>query len=166
MDYIVMGVSGCGKSTVGKLLAEILDVEFLEGDTFHTADNISRMKSGIPLTDSDRSPWLRRLGETVGQYQRNQQAFVMTCSALKKSYRQQLCGHCGQLTFVYLKGSRSEIYKRMSERQHHFMDLSLIDSQFEALEEPDQHESSITVLIEQPVRQLVQQILQASQQMN
>lgn len=165
MDYIVMGVSGCGKSTVGKLLAELLQAEFLEGDVFHTRSNISRMSSGIPLTDSDRSPWLKTLSNTISEYQRNQQAFVMTCSALKKSYRQQLSAHSGQLMFVYLKGSRSEIYKRMSERENHFMDLSLIDSQFDALEEPDQHEPVITVSIAQPVGLLVQQIQKASEEM-
>lgn len=158
MDYIVMGVSGCGKSTVGEQLAELLGLSFLEGDSFHTPSNISRMSSGIPLTDSDRVPWLKQLSEIIGEYQDKQQGFVMTCSSLKKSYRQQLCEKTGRLTFVYLKGSRAEIQKRMSGREGHFMDPALLDSQFDALEEPDKHELAITVSIAQPVQDIIQEI--------
>ncbi|WP_143821191.1 gluconokinase [Motiliproteus sp. MSK22-1] len=164
MNIIVMGVSGCGKSTVGKMLAEVMGIEFLEGDAFHPQDNISRMTAGVPLTDSDRSPWLRQLSAMVSERQGQQRDFVLACSALKKSYRQQLARGAEELIFVYLKGSRTEIYKRMAEREDHFMALSLADSQFEALEEPDQDENSITVSIDNPVQQIVDQIARAVEQ--
>ena len=166
MNVIVMGVSGCGKSTVGKMLAEMMGVEFLEGDSFHPKDNISRMAAGVPLTDTDRSPWLKKLGEMISERQQQNQPFVLTCSALKKSYRQKLANGSGELIFVYLKGSRTEIYKRMAEREDHFMALSLADSQFDALEEPDQDENSITVSINNPVQQVVDQIARAIGQLS
>ncbi|MCJ8299160.1 MAG: gluconokinase [Pseudomonadales bacterium] len=160
MYIIVMGVAGSGKSTIGKNLAGFLDVDFLEGDDYHTAENVSLMSAGVPLNDDNRAPWLTILNQTMSQRVAQQQGFVLACSALKKTYRQQLINNIDNLKFVYLKGSRAEIHSRMAARENHFMSLSLIDSQFEALEEPDQEENLITVSINNPVQQVVDQIAQ------
>ncbi|NRA56091.1 MAG: gluconokinase [Gammaproteobacteria bacterium] len=161
MYIIVMGVAGSGKSTVGKNLASLLAIDFLEGDDFHTQRNVSLMSAGIPLTDKDRAPWLATLNHTISERISHKKGFVLACSALKKNYRQQLINNLDNLHFVYLKGSRAEIHSRMAARENHFMALSLIDSQFDALEEPDQTENLITVSINNPVDQLVVQIVQA-----
>lgn len=161
MYIIVMGVAGSGKSTVGKNLARLLAVDFLEGDDFHTNENVSLMSAGIPLNDEDRAPWLATLNRTISERIAHKDGFVLACSALKKTYRQQLIHNLDDLHFVYLKGSRAEIHSRMAARENHFMALSLIDSQFDALEEPDQTENLITVSINTPVHQLVDQIVQA-----
>ena len=160
MYIIVMGVAGSGKSTIGKNLAGSLQLDFLEGDDFHTAENVSLMSAGVPLNDENRAPWLALLNQTMSERIAQKKGFVLACSALKKTYRQQLINNIDNLKFVYLKGSRAEIYSRMAARENHFMSLSLIDSQFEALEEPDQEENLITVSINNPVQQVVDQITQ------
>ena len=160
MYIVVMGVSGCGKSTIGKNLADLLDLDFLEGDDFHTPENVSLMSAGIPLNDDNRAPWLAILNQTMSQHIAQKKGFVLACSALKKSYRAQLINNINNIKFVYLRSSRAEIHSRMAARENHFMALSLIDSQFDALEEPDQTENLITVSINNPVQQLVDQIVQ------
>lgn len=131
MILIVMGVSGSGKTTVGKLLADRLDYRFLDADDYHPHANIEKMKAGTPLTDGDRAIWLERLRDMLSGNDR----IVMACSALKQAYRDVLMVG-SNVTFVYLKAERELIKKRFKERADHFMSPALIDSQFETLEEP------------------------------
>lgn len=153
-----MGVCGCGKSTIGERLAAELGATFLEGDSFHPPENVRRMSAGIPLSDADRAPWLARLADELAACNRTGKAAVLSCSALKKRYREQLAAS-GPLTFVYLQGERSEIERRMSLRQNHFMVASLIESQFATLEEPGPDESCIRISILHPVDEIVRQVL-------
>ena len=130
-----MGVSGSGKSTIGHMLAEALGVVFLEGDEFHTPENVSKMSSGIPLTDEDRWPWLDRLANAAIEHSDN--GYVVSCSALKKSYRTHLFSKIGdQLKIIHLNGDFELILDRMSARSNHYMPSDLLKSQFEALEMP------------------------------
>jgi len=139
--YVVMGITGCGKSTVGELLARKLGVDFVEGDDYHSRENVQRMKSGTPLTDDDRAEWLRALANRIRVAMDADAGVVLTCSALKRSYRDVLRSAAPQVRFIFLKGSRSLIEKRISTRQGHFMPPSLIESQLSTLEEPhsDEH---------------------------
>jgi carbohydrate kinase (thermoresistant glucokinase family) len=130
-----MGVSGVGKSTVGKALAKALDVRFIEGDDYHPLANIDKMRSGHPLTDEDRSGWLDAL---VLELARSHEGAVLACSALKQSYRDRLYGDRSQaIIFVYLDAPKESIASRLARRKGHFMPPSLLDSQFEALEPPE-----------------------------
>ncbi len=132
---LVMGVSGCGKTTIGKQLAEQLKVPFLEGDDYHPESNISKMKSGEPLTDDDRMPWLQNLAKAAQQHEKD--GFVMACSALKAKYRNVLKLLIdSELSIVFLDGKYETILKRMEARSGHFMPADLLKSQFEALELP------------------------------
>ncbi len=126
-----MGVSGCGKSTVGALLARRLGAEFLDADEFHPPQNVARMAAGVPLTDADRLPWLERLN---AELKRREHA-VLACSALKESYREVLARgiHC---RLVHLRGPIELIRARLQERQHRYMPASLLESQFATLEPP------------------------------
>lgn len=160
MNLIIMGVCGCGKSTIGEHLAAALNAEFIEGDSYHPQENVKRMSAGIPLTDADRAPWLERLTEVLANASASGKTAVLSCSALKKSYRQQLASN-GPVTFVYLHGDRAEIERRMSLRQNHFMVASMVSSQFEALEEPTADEPCIRVSILQPVDRIVDEVLEA-----
>lgn len=158
MNLVIMGVCGCGKSTIGKRLADALDARFIEGDSFHSPHNVQRMSAGIPLTDADRVPWLQSLRDELAAEHRAGHRAVLSCSALKKSYRQILAAS-GPLTFVYLQAERAEIERRMSLRQNHFMVATLVDSQFETLQEPGPDEACIRVSVLQSVPQIVQEIL-------
>lgn len=136
MFLIVMGVSGSGKSTVGKLLAAKLGYPFYDGDDFHPAANVEKMSRGIPLDDADRAGWLAALADLIrGSLQRGE-AGVLACSALKQRYRDQLCLDPAQVKFIYLKGSYELIKARMLSRPGHYMKPGMLDSQFAALEEP------------------------------
>ncbi|MGB5499415.1 MAG: gluconokinase [Maribacter sp.] len=133
--YIVMGVSGCGKSTVGKLLATKLKVPFFDGDDYHPEANVLKMASGLPLNDKDREGWLQKLNNISMEHKPN--GAVIACSALKETYRKQLKQHLEkQMVFVYLKGTFEEIHARLKERQDHYMPIELLKSQFETLEPP------------------------------
>lgn len=137
MFYIVMGVSGSGKSTVGKLLSDRLNCQFYDADDFHTPNNIAKMSLGKPLTDSDRLPWLLKLQDIVSYTIEQQKTAVMACSALKEQYRQIIAGKYPQkITWIYLRGDYNTIYKRIQLRQNHFLKESLLRSQFNTLEEP------------------------------
>lgn len=140
--YVVMGVSGSGKSQIGAALARTLDVEFIEGDDYHPAENVVRMSLGVPLTDDDRLPWLRALARRIRDAKEASTGLVMTCSALKRSYRDLLRGDAGapELQFVFLRGPRALIAERLAGRRGHFMPPTLLDSQFAALEEPSPDE--------------------------
>jgi gluconokinase len=139
--YVVMGVSGCGKSLIGTALARALDIDFVEGDDYHSAENVQRMSSGIPLTDDDREQWLGALAARLREAKDAGTGLVMTCSALKRSYRDVLLAGAGEVRFVFLRGSRALLAERMAGRRGHFMPASLLDSQLAALEEPapDEH---------------------------
>ena len=145
-----MGVSGAGKTTAGHLLAEALGYSFAEGDSFHDPANIVKMRGGIPLTDADRWPWLRRLGDEIGGWIDAGEGMVLTCSALKRSYRRVLVGGRIETRLVYLKGSKDMIRERLARRVGHYMPAALLDSQFSALEEPESEESAVVVDIGPP----------------
>jgi gluconokinase len=128
---VVMGVSGSGKSTVGAALAQRLRVPFVDADTLHPATNIAKMKAGEPLTDEDRYPWLGAVGEWLADHC---DGGVMSCSALKRKYRDRLRAHCPQIEFLHLTGSPELIERRQAGRPGHFMPTSLLKSQFDSLE--------------------------------
>ena len=156
-----MGVSGCGKSTVGALLALRLRWEFEDADWFHPAANVDKMHSGIPLTDEDRWPWLAAVAAWIDKTRRSGGHDVIACSALKRRYRDVLIGDRADVRLVYLKGDEALIARRIATRHEHFMPRSLLHSQFEALEEPGPDENPIVVSIEPRPREIVAQILSA-----
>jgi gluconokinase len=138
---VVMGVSGAGKTTVAALLAAALGSRFQEGDDLHPPANVEKMHSGTPLTDTDRMPWLHRIAEEIDGWRARGRSGVLTCSALKRSYRDIIIGDRPGVRLVYLKGSRDLIRRRMAARRGHFMPAALLDSQFATLQEPtpDEH---------------------------
>jgi len=140
--YVVMGVAGSGKSTIGAALARALGVEFVEGDAYHPPDNVRRMAAGIPLTDADRAGWLRALAARLHEAKAAGTGLVMTCSALRRSYRDVLRAGASDLRFIFLRGPRSLIAERLAGRRGHFMPASLLESQFAALEEPSAEEDA------------------------
>jgi gluconokinase len=142
---VVMGVSGSGKTTAAVLLAAALGCQFQEGDDLHPVANIEKMHGGTPLTDADRLPWLRKIAEEIDGWRARGESGVLTCSALKRSYRDIIIGDRVGVTLVYLKGSRELIGRRMAARHEHFMPLGLLDSQFETLQEPTPDEQPIIV---------------------
>lgn len=142
---VVMGVSGCGKSTVGKLLARSLRAEFLEGDDLHPPRNIERMAAGIPLTDNDRRDWLLEIAQQLADAHASGHALVVSCSALKRSYRDMLRTAASQLAFVHLHASRELLEARLAARPGHFMPGSLLDSQLQTLQPPGTDEHAITL---------------------
>ncbi|NKK74567.1 AAA family ATPase [Rhizobium leguminosarum bv. viciae] len=149
---IVMGVSGCGKSSVGEKLAEALRLAFVEGDALHPAANVEKMSKGIPLTDEDRMPWLDRIGEDIKASLEKSEGIIVSCSALKRIYRDRLRAAAGgNLFFVYLEGSRALLMKRMAERKGHFMPVSLLDSQLATLEVPTGEPGVVTVDIDDTI---------------
>src|SRR5215510_11101247 len=136
MIIVLMGVTGSGKSTVGKLLAGQLGWKFVEGDDFHSPKNIAKMRRGEPLNDADRRPWLEAIREVIRTTIDRSENAVIACSALKESYRKLLQIH-GQVSFIYLKASMALIEDRLKNRVGHFMNPDLIQSQFDTLEEPE-----------------------------
>lgn len=155
--YLVMGVSGCGKSTIGSLLATKLDAIFLDGDDFHPPANVAKMASGTPLNDADRIPWLQEIRKSMDEKVANGQKAVYACSALKQMYRDILSGPDEDVTFVYLKGTVKEIQERLQARSGHFMPTKLLQSQFDALEEPLE---AITVSISGTPGEVVSNIME------
>lgn len=139
--YVVMGVSGCGKSLIGTALARALDIDFVEGDDYHSAENVQRMSSGIALTDDERAQWLRALAARLRDAKDAGTGLVMTCSALKRSYRDVLRAGAGDVRFVFLRGPRALLAERIAGRRGHFMPPSMLDSQLATLKEPapDEH---------------------------
>jgi len=158
MIYVVMGVSGSGKSLIGKKLSKMLGLPFFDGDDFHPDTNVRMMAAGVPLNDENRIPWLNRLAEKIKEWEEEGGA-VLACSALKHAYREILAGDGGKekVRFIYLKGSHDLITGRLSKRDGHFMPPDLLRSQLDALEEP---EEAITVEINQSPDRIVQVILE------
>ena len=157
--YIIMGVSGCGKSTIGKLLADALQLPYFDGDDFHPEENVAKMSKGKALTDEDRLGWLQSLNQLSKH--NSEKGAVIACSALKKSYREVLLQDMVEtMVFVYLKGSFDEISRRMRERKDHFMPVGLLKSQFKTLEPP---RNAITVSITDPPAAIVTKILEQIQ---
>ena len=150
---IVMGVSGSGKSTVGKALADELGWAFFDADDFHPASNVEKMARGDALSDQDRQPWLESLHDLIKTQLKSDQASVLACSALKQSYRDTLRGKLANVRFLYLDGSFELIKGRLSERSGHFMKADLLKSQFAALEEPT---DAVWVSIDQDVAEIVE----------
>jgi gluconokinase len=142
---VVMGVSGSGKTTVAERLAGKLGWRFIEGDKLHPPANVEKMRQGIPLTDADRAPWLDRIREELKRWAAEGGSGVMTCSALKRAYRDHIRLARADVRFVYLKGSEALIKSRVAARHHEYMPASLLHSQFEALEEPSPDELVVTV---------------------
>jgi carbohydrate kinase (thermoresistant glucokinase family) len=152
---IIMGVSGCGKTTIADKLAEQLGWTFIESDNYHSEAHIHKMASGIPLMDADRLPWLERLHDLLIEFSQKNQPSVLACSALKEKYRQTLTAGLRNIRFVYLKGDYELIWQRMQERQH-YMQPSMLKSQFEALEEP---EDALVIDISHSPEKIVSEIL-------
>jgi gluconokinase len=142
---VVMGVSGSGKTTVAVLLAAALGCQFQEGDDLQPAAYVEKMHGGTPLTDADRLPWLRKIAEEIDGWRARGESGVMTCSALKRSYRDIIIGNRPDVTLVYLRGSHDLIRRRMAARHEHFMPVALLDSQFATLQVPAPDEHPITV---------------------
>jgi gluconokinase len=142
---VVMGVSGAGKTTVGELIAERLDWPFVDGDDLHPKANIDKMRSGVPLTDADRGPWLAAIGAWIDARAMADQPGVVACSALKRAYRDSLRKGRPQVRIVYLRGSQTEIAERLAHRAGHFWPAKLLASQFADLEPPSADEHAIVV---------------------
>jgi gluconokinase len=158
---VMMGVTGCGKSTIGTLLAIRLHWEFEDGDWFHPAYNIEKMQGGEPLTDEDRGPWLKAIAAFIDETRRAGNHAVIACSALKRRYRELIIGNRPDVRLVYLKGDMALIARRIATRHEHFMPTSLLQSQFDALEEPGPDENPIVMSIEPRPREIVTQVLAA-----
>lgn len=157
MHIVVMGVSGCGKSTIGHDLAARLGTEYKDGDELHPKENIDKMSSGIPLTDEDRAPWLTLVGEWLHERADG----VIACSALKRSYRGIIRAAAPNTFFVHLHGSYDVHLSRVTCRKGHFMPSSLLDSQMETLEALDSDETGVIIDIAQPVEDIVEAAYQA-----
>lgn len=153
---VVMGVCGCGKSTIGQGIATALHVPFLEGDAFHPAANVAKMAAGIPLDDPDRWPWLDRLGEALGRTAREWGGAVAACSALKRVYRDRLRAAAAvPLRLVCLVGSRELVAGRMAARTGHYMPLGLLDSQLAILELPASDEDALPLDLRKAADELI-----------
>nr|WP_113866591.1 gluconokinase [Brenneria salicis]NMN92694.1 gluconate kinase (SKI family) [Brenneria salicis ATCC 15712 = DSM 30166]RBP62468.1 gluconate kinase (SKI family) [Brenneria salicis ATCC 15712 = DSM 30166]RLM30604.1 gluconate kinase [Brenneria salicis ATCC 15712 = DSM 30166] len=142
-SIIIMGVSGCGKSSVGAAIAHALGAKFIDGDDLHPRANIQKMASGHPLDDNDRAPWLERLSDAAYSLRHKNEVGLIVCSALKRRYRDRLREDNPEMLFLYMKGSFEVIMERLKARAGHFMPTDLLKSQFEALEEPAADEADV-----------------------
>jgi gluconokinase len=156
---VVMGVSGCGKSTIAAMLAHRLHWIYEDGDWFHPQSNIEKMHHGEPLDDADRWPWLHAIADWIDATRLSGRHGVVACSALKRAYRDILVGARRDVRIIYLKGDRDLIARRIAARADHFMPPGLLDSQFEALEEPKADERPIVVSIVPHPREIVETIV-------
>jgi carbohydrate kinase (thermoresistant glucokinase family) len=160
LRLIVMGVSGCGKSTMAAALSERLGLDMIDGDDLHLPESVAKMRAGIALQDDDRWPWLERIGNYLSQP--HAQGRVVACSALKRIYRDRIREQAGDVCFVFLDGDFDLIQKRMHQRVGHYMQPGLLDSQFRTLEKPQADEPDVIRLpITEPVQDMVEQALNA-----
>ena len=157
MVIIIFGVSGAGKTTIGKLLARDLRWRFIEADDFHPAANIEKMRSGHPLTDNDRWPWLEQLRQQIERSLSARENAVLACSALKRAYRDRL-DVSDEIKFVFLRGDHALVEKQLRSRHGHFMNAALLQSQFHDLEEPESDENVQTVDLGRKPQELVDEI--------
>jgi gluconokinase len=153
---ILMGVSGCGKTAVGKRLSQALGWPFYDGDDFHPTENIAKMSRGIPLNDGDRAPWLIILHDLVAGHLQSGKSMILACSALKQKYRDQLEEGISGTLIVYLKGDFDLIFGRMTSREDHYMKAKMLRSQFDTLEEPA---DAITIDIDKSLEEIVKGII-------
>jgi gluconokinase len=158
MVVILMGVSGAGKTFIGERLAAELGWSFYEGDDYHPPSNVEKMSRGVALTDADRAPWLDALHELIGKLLARDEPAILTCSALKRVYRDRLVDDDDGGRIVYLRGSYNLIRQRLESRKGHFMKADLLASQFRALEEPEADENVLTVEISQRPEMIVEAI--------
>ena len=160
MIVVVMGVSGCGKSSVGQAIAQRTGWTFIEGDDLHPAANRAKMASGTPLNDDDRWPWLDAIAEAARAIEAQGNSAVIACSALKRIYRDRLSQAGDTVKFIHLNGDRDTILERMRTRPDHFMPPALLDSQLATLEPPTDNENAIRIDITSPVDQIAQLTMQ------
>jgi gluconokinase len=158
MIVVVMGVSGSGKTTLGQSLAARLGCAFIDADDHHPKENVAKMAAGVPLEDADRWPWLDALNALLRAHSGRGESAVLACSALKQSYRKRLRAGIEDCRLVYLKGSIEQIRTRLAERRHRYMPASLLESQFAALEPPD---DAITVDVGEPLERCVEVVASA-----
>ncbi len=158
MIIVLMGVSGCGKTTVGTKLASHLGWEYQEGDALHPQENILKMSDGMPLNDEDRKPWIARVTDWINSHYLASRDGVISCSALKKSYRQTITSKQNDVYLVYLRGTRELLSRRLTQRRDHFMPPDLLDSQLDLLEEPSADERAIVVTIDRTPNDIVKSI--------
>jgi carbohydrate kinase (thermoresistant glucokinase family) len=158
---VLMGVAGSGKSTIGALLAGRLGWAFADADDFHSPANIAKMHAGIPLDDADRQSWLAAIAAKIESWRATRRQGIVTCSALKRAYRELIRGGHEDIRLVYLKGEKSLIARRLAARHGHFMPSALLDGQFVALEEPAPDEGALTITIDKPPEAIVDEIIAA-----
>jgi ribose 5-phosphate isomerase A len=156
---VIMGVSGTGKSTIAEDLAARLGWSFKEGDALHPEANVAKMHAGIPLTDADRQPWLERVAAWIDGQRAKKQPGIITCSALKRSYRQIIIGDRPEARLVYLRGARDLVAQHLAGRDGHFMPATLLQSQIDTLEEPGPDEDPLTVDVGPPASQVTDRII-------
>ena len=159
MVIVVMGVSGCGKTTVGRALGNRLGVPFQEGDALHPPENVAKMAGGTPLTDADRGPWLAVVAAWIDGQRQTGTGGVVSCSALKRAYRRVIVGERPDVRLVYLRGDRDAIATRLAARTDHFMPPSLLDSQIATLEEPGPDERPIVVDASLPIDEIITAVM-------
>ncbi|MAG72803.1 gluconate kinase [archaeon] len=155
MKILVMGPSGCGKTTIGGLLSQKLSLPFIEGDAYHSNENITKMKSGTQLTDSDRMPWLR----TIAAEMQRHDGCVVACSALKKTYRDIVREADSSLILIYLQGRKEVLYDRVKVRQGHFFHPEMVEGQCRILEEPGDDEKALVVSIDNEPEKVCEEIM-------
>jgi len=164
MIILLMGVSGCGKTTIGRALADRLGWTFEDGDDFHPPENVEKMRIGTPLSEEDRIPWLDALAQTMRQRNAANRHTVVACSALTRAARDRLGASGEGVQLVHLAGSMELIRERIASRDHEYMPASLLESQFATLEEPDESERVLIVNISMPVDDIVETIVQVLRQ--
>src|SRR5262245_34253517 len=155
---VVMGVTGSGKSTVGEALAKRVGLPFADADTFHSPENVAKMHAGTPLTDEDRLPWLQAIGDWLAQ--RRDTGAVVTCSALRRTYRDILREKVPDVTFLHLAGDKETVRKRVAHRPGHFMPESLVQSQYDTLEPLGTDEQGVVIPFDLPVDEIVDRFLE------
>ncbi len=161
MIVVVMGVSGCGKSSVGRAIAQRTGWTFIEGDALHPAANRAKMASGVPLDDADRGPWLDAIVAAARAAEEASGSAVVACSALKRRYRERLAGASQRVVFIHLCGERATILERMRARADHFMPPALLDSQLAALEAPAAGPDTLVFDITRPIEDIARHVVDA-----